>query len=157
MPARPEWFGRFLRLGRAPRQVIFTTICVGCRQVDGVTLSVLDIVVQAWDARDMTQTATDYPARWTFPELAHADALLERHAATMPGVGWDNVPDAFIAWATTRDVLVAQLDAELAAVRTLICRKCGGRGIITGYRHRLGGVCFTCHGDGWTARGRNSR
>jgi predicted nucleic acid-binding Zn-ribbon protein len=33
-------------------------------------------------------------------------------------------------------------------MKTIICRKCAGKGTIPNYKHVEDGICFTCHGSG---------
>jgi hypothetical protein len=86
------------------------------------------------------------PARYTFRELAHADALLE-NLSCIP-----NSPYAEFVY-ERRSQAATWRDAEVSKLKGLICWKCQGTGQ-TQWRHRSGGICFVCKGDGWTARGR---
>lgn len=90
-------------------------------------------------------------ARYTYPDLCHLDALIVDHATHAPG--YFATPDRHDAWEARRDELTTARDAALAALAGVLCRKCEGSGR-TQWRHRFGGVCFQCDGDGWTARGR---
>lgn len=100
----------------------------------------------------MSTLTAEPAARYRFANLVHADALLAEHATLyQPSPNWSG----YAAWRARRDVLAAWRDSELARVRTLLCWKCHGTGE-TGWKHRSGGVCYTCRGDGWSARGRNA-
>jgi hypothetical protein len=84
---------------------------------------------------------TDFrPARYTFVELAHADALLDHLRSTPEG-------------RDQRHQVAIWRDVEVGKLRGLICQKCQGTGM-TQWRHRSGGICFMCKGDGWTTQGR---
>lgn len=91
------------------------------------------------------------PARNLLPALAAADAALAAHGTLVPS------PSATLAeymtWSAERDRLAAAVDAAATAVRGLLCGRCGGTGR-TQWRHRSGGTCYQCNGDGWTAKGR---
>ena len=93
------------------------------------------------------------PARYTFRDLVHADALIAAHSEQYTFRYDDNA--AYFAWASKRDDLLSFRNAEMAKVSLLLCRKCEGTGM-TGWLHRYGGVCFTCKGDGWSAKGRRA-
>lgn len=88
---------------------------------------------------------TSRPARYRCVELAHADALLEDLAMCASRGG--------IYGADLRICAASWRDEELRKLKGLICQKCLGTGQ-TQWRHRCGGVCFLCKGDGWTSRGR---
>lgn len=107
-------------------------------------------------------TSADRPARWTHIELCHALALAEAHASEYraPSLVPTAVQDvaereAFTLWSTRNRALRADLAAELAAVRSLLCNKCEGDGK-NGNQHRHRGVCYSCQGDGYSAKGRRA-
>jgi hypothetical protein len=83
------------------------------------------------------------PARYTSVELAHAEALIEHLAADREDPAVADLRACAIRWR----------DAEVGKLKGLICQKCQGMGKVQ-WRHRYGGICFLCRGDGWTARGR---
>jgi hypothetical protein len=66
--------------------------------------------------------------------------------------------EAFIAAAKRLDdpAYRAKLDAEDAAVRASIkpehkpvpCHRCRGKGNLSCFHHRCGGICFHCNGSG---------
>jgi hypothetical protein len=98
--------------------------------------------------------ATDQvPARYTFRDLAHADALLAVHGSKH-FVGMTNAQ--YDEWAAERNELVAYRDSRLLHVVLLLCSKCDGTGRVQ-WRHRHDGVCYLCKGDGWSRRGRRAR
>jgi hypothetical protein len=84
-------------------------------------------------------------ARYTFPDLAHADALVAEHARLMPSQY--ATPAVWQTWVTRRDILIADLRDEETKVRHILCQKCRGTGM-TGWVHRHGGVCYQCGGYG---------
>lgn len=107
----------------------------------------------------MTQTK---PARQLIPGLAEADQRITdigTQCPSMPvGIGfsgpqYDAHMAEYRAWETRRDQAIAERDTLLAGAKGLICSKCQGTGM-TQWRHRSGGTCYQCNGDGWTAKGR---
>lgn len=91
------------------------------------------------------------PARSAYPELVAADAAIDEHAEHHPP--YTASLDDYLAWQQRRDELVAARDAIYDRLRPLLCSRCHGHGI-TRYRHRHGGACYQCDGDGYSARGR---
>lgn len=91
-------------------------------------------------------------ARWTFPDLAHVEALTALHASAMPHL--HTLTSEVAAWLARRDELAAELRRLEAELRPLLCAKCNGNGLVQW--RRFGGECFTCHGDGWSAKGRKA-
>lgn len=102
---------------------------------------------RTWHARDMTGIR---PARSHFAELAHADAL---QAELPQPPHYDCPAEVYASWSALRDQTAAWVSAEEAVVASLLCRKCTGTGT-TRFKHRCGGVCFSCNGYGWSAKGR---
>ena len=96
-------------------------------------------------------------ARYTFPDLAHVEALIEDHAQQYRL--WLNPADypTALAWIARRDELVAYRDAEQAKVGDLLCSRCHGTGRLIQFTHRFNGTCFQCKGDGWSARARGRK
>lgn len=109
-------------------------------------------------------------ARTRLPELVAVDEAITAHAAKMSeaegyswaseGTVWNQitgrheVPGAYAAWCAERDGLATQLRTVEENLCGIICRKCSGRGRIVAFNHRSRGYCFSCGGDGFTAKGR---
>lgn len=101
------------------------------------------------------RTRTDErSARYTFPGLVLAGHRLAEFARTVPS--YSDPAAAHLAWDAERQVLVSDLRAEEARVAGLLCSRCNGTGQ-TQYRHRSGGVCYSCMGSGWSAKGRKAK
>jgi hypothetical protein len=96
-------------------------------------------------------TTTTAPARELIPALVKADAA--RAAIPRPPHSSAALAE-YDAWVAIRDAALTGIREAEESVKGLICQRCHGRGRIVIYTHRLGGVCFQCKGDGWTAKGR---
>lgn len=98
-------------------------------------------------------TTATRAARSHFPEVCHIEALIAEHRKSAPGVF---APlEQFETWDARRADLSDALGEATFRMRDAVCRKCDGTGR-TQWKHRAGGVCFSCGGDGWSARGRRS-
>lgn len=100
------------------------------------------------------------PARRLIPALADADDALTAHADARPaeitvwaGPVYEAAAAQWRAWSAEHNQLGTLRDAALRDARGLICQRCTGTGM-TQFRHRSGGTCYQCGGDGWTAKGR---
>lgn len=83
-------------------------------------------------------------ARYTFPDLCHAEALLSEHAKLYQAIyPWPG----FEEYDALHTALAADLRSEEAKVAHILCQKCRGTGM-TGWTHRHGGVCYQCGGYG---------
>lgn len=96
-------------------------------------------------------THSEYPARSHFVDLCYVEALIINNQSKRPS--FDAPVEIQLAWCDSCKELADQRDAEHSAVRHLLCAKCGGSGT-TPFKHRHGGDCYSCHGRGWSARGR---
>lgn len=109
--------------------------------------------------------AIPLPARYTFADLVHAEVNLDLFNDSARYVelydprqryfgtpAWEAWREECLKIGRRRHELLADIEAELAKVRHMICAKCGGRGEHPQWRHRLGGVCYPCHGSGWKAK-----
>lgn len=92
------------------------------------------------------------PARYSFPDLCHVEALADAAAQSayylctvMPDrPEWPESQRRFALSQGLHD----ELRAEERKVRHVLCLKCGGRGRIVQYTHRSGGRCYSCEGFG---------
>jgi hypothetical protein len=104
----------------------------------------------------MSAALATQPARRLVTALAAADdAHQQWRDSDASFISYDAAPAEHAAWTQTRDQLLAAIADAERDLAWMLCWKCRGTGR-TQWRHRSGGTCFTCAGDGWSAKGRRA-
>ena len=103
----------------------------------------------------MSAALATQPARRLVPALAAADDAFQQWRDSESFIRYDATPAEHAAWTRARDQLLAAIENAERDLHGMLCGKCHGTGR-TQWRHRSGGVCYPCQGDGWSAKGRRA-